>query len=58
VRILRKDKFLWNGKIDSLKTGTLEVKELEWPTECGIKLVSNVKIELGDELEIYKMVKS
>ena len=55
VRIIRKKKFLWNWVIESLKSWTLEVKELEWPIECWIKLKTNVSIEMWDELEIHKV---
>ncbi|NVP18083.1 translation initiation factor IF-2 [Candidatus Gracilibacteria bacterium] len=55
VRIIRKKKMIGNGKIDSLKQGMLEVKEVEGPTECGIKLNTNIVVEVGDELEIYKL---
>ncbi|MDD2907828.1 MAG: translation initiation factor IF-2 [Candidatus Gracilibacteria bacterium] len=55
ARVIRKKKMIGTGKIESLKQGTLEVKEVEGPTECGIKFVSNVEIENGDELEIYKI---
>ena len=48
---------VWSWKIESLKTGTLEVKELEWPTECWIKFVWNANIEMWDELEIYTIQK-
>jgi translation initiation factor IF-2 len=57
VRVIRKDKLIWSGKITSLKTGTLEVKELEWPTECWIKFVWNANIEMWDELEVYVVQK-
>ncbi|MDD3646656.1 MAG: translation initiation factor IF-2 [Candidatus Gracilibacteria bacterium] len=54
LRIIRKDKLLGHGKIASLKQGVEEVKMLEGPIECGIKFEGNVKLEEGDELEIYK----
>lgn len=56
VRVIRKKKMLWHGKIESLKQWTLEVKEVEWPIECWIKLVTNVKVEIWDELEVYKII--
>ena len=55
VRIIRKKKMIWTWKIESLKQWMLEVKEVEGPTECWIKLVTNVIIENWDELEIYKL---
>lgn len=55
VRIFRKKKMIWTWKIESLKSWTLEVKELEWPIECWIRLATNVDIEMWDDLEIYKI---
>lgn len=55
VRIIRKKKMIWTWKIESLKAWTIEVKELEWPIECWIKLVTNVAVEMWDDLEIYKI---
>ncbi len=55
VRIIRKKKMVWTWKIESLKQWMLEVKEVEGPTECWIKLVTNVAVENWDELEIYKI---
>lgn len=55
VRIIRKKKLIWTGVIDSLKSWTLEVKELEWPIECWINLKTSVAIEMWDDLEIHKV---
>ncbi|RKW21583.1 translation initiation factor IF-2 [Candidatus Gracilibacteria bacterium] len=55
VRVFRKKKYIGSGTVGSLKQGTLEVKEVEGPTECGIKFEGNIKLELGDELEFYKI---
>ncbi len=55
VRIIRKKKMIWNWKIESLKVWTLEVKELEGPIECWIKFITNVAVEMWDDLEIYKI---
>ena len=55
VRVIRKKKMLWVWKIESLKSWTLEVKDLEWPIECWIKFVWNVSVEDGDDLEIHKV---
>ncbi len=54
VRVIRKKKMIWHGKIESLKQWMLEVKQVEWPVECWIKFVWTTAIEIGDELEIYK----
>lgn len=55
VRIIRKDKSMWNGKIENLKSWIIDVNDLEWPIECWIKLKTDVKIEMWDLLEIYKI---
>ncbi len=55
VRVIRKKKMIWTWKIESLKQWMLDVKELEWPIECWIKFVWNLRIEEWDELEIYKI---
>ena len=55
VRVFRKKKYIWSGTVWSLKQWTLEVKEVEWPTECWIKFEWNIKLELWDELEFYKI---
>ncbi len=54
VRIFRKKKFVGNWVIDSLKQWTLEVKEVEGPLDCWIKLTTNTKVEVWDQLEVYK----
>lgn len=55
VRIVRKKKMIWNWKIESLKSWTLEVKELEWPIECWVRLKTTVNVEEWDILEIHKI---
>lgn len=55
VKMIRKDKFLGSAKIENLKSWIIDVVDLEGPTECGIKLVTNVKVELWDILEIFKV---
>jgi translation initiation factor IF-2 len=54
VRVIRNKNMIWNWKITSLKSWTLEVKELEWPIECWVKFEWKIIIEMWDELEIYK----
>ena len=56
VRIIRKKKFVWTWVIDSLKSWTIEVKELEWPIECWINLKTSVAVEMWDDLEIHKVI--
>ncbi len=55
IRVFRNKKYIWAWEVESLKQWTLEVKEVEWPLECWIKFVWNVKLEQKDELEFYKI---
>jgi len=55
VRVIRKNKVVWKWKIESLKQWVEEVKKLEWPIECWVKFVWDVKVEENDILEIYKV---
>lgn len=55
IRVIRDKKMIWKGKIESLKQWVEEVKSLEWPIECWIKFVWDVKLEIKDVLEIYKI---
>ncbi len=54
ARVIRKDRYIWKWKIENLKSWIVDVNNLEWPTECWIKLVINEKIELWDEIELFK----
>ncbi len=54
ARIIRKDKFLWTGKIENLKSWIIDVVDIEGPIECWIKLKTDVHVELWDILEIFK----
>jgi translation initiation factor IF-2 len=56
VRVIRKKKIVWTWKIDSLKSWTLEVKELDWPSECWVKFIWDIDLEVWDEFEIYKTI--
>jgi len=56
VRVMRNDKFIGKGKIESLKQWVEEVNKIEWPTECGIKLTWIWDIEMWDVLEVYKTI--
>ncbi|MDD5769961.1 MAG: translation initiation factor IF-2 [Candidatus Gracilibacteria bacterium] len=55
VKVIRKDKFIGDGKIENLKSGIIDVQDLEGPIECGIKFKTNTKVEMGDLFEIYKI---
>jgi len=54
MRIIRKDKMIWKWLIENLKSWILDVNDIEWPTECWIRLKTDVKIEMWDILEIFK----
>jgi len=56
ARIIRKKKFIWNWVIESLKSGMIEVKDLEWPIECWINLKTDVVVEMWDDIEIHKVI--
>ncbi|MDD3302798.1 MAG: translation initiation factor IF-2 [Candidatus Gracilibacteria bacterium] len=55
IRVIRGDKIVGKGSVKSLKLGVEEVKNVEGPSECGIKFVGNMSLEIGDILEIYKI---
>lgn len=55
IRVIRWDKMVWKWEVKSLKLWVEEVKNVEWPTECGIKFAWNVALEIWDILEIYKL---
>ncbi len=55
VRVVRWDKVVGHGKIDTLKQWVEEVHKIEWPTECWIKLTGTTNVELKDTLEVYKV---
>lgn len=56
LRVIRNNKVIWKWEVDNLKSGLLDVQELTWPIECWIKFVWDVKIELKDTLEVYKII--
>lgn len=54
-RILRGDEILWNGEIVSLHKNKDQVKEMNEGEECGIKVLTAKRIEVGDKLEFLEM---
>lgn len=56
IRVIRGDKVVAKASIESLKQGVEEVNKIEGPTECGIKIKGTTNIEMGDILEVYKIV--
>lgn len=57
VRLYREGKLIFEGKIESLKHYQQDVKKVEAPQECGIKLEAFDDIKEGDELEFYILKK-
>ncbi|MDD2487018.1 MAG: translation initiation factor IF-2 [Candidatus Gracilibacteria bacterium] len=56
IRVIRNGKKIGNGEVVSLKSGVMDVHEIEAPSECGIAFKGEVKVEVGDLLEFYKVV--
>lgn len=56
VRVIRGDHKVGSGEVANLKKGPLDVNEALEGEECGINFKGDVKIEVGDTLEFYKMV--
>ena len=56
VRVIRGDKVVGKGMIDSLKQWVEEVHKLEGPIECGIKLVGTKEVQEKDIIEVYKVI--
>lgn len=57
VRVIRSDKVIWKWKIESLKFWVEEVKKLEWPVECWIKVTGLGEVAEKDIIEVYKVIK-
>jgi len=55
IRVIRGDKLVGEGVIDSLQKGTESVKELGEGQECGIRFVGKVTPEPKDIFEVYKI---
>ncbi|KAF2956581.1 translation initiation factor IF-2 [Marinitoga sp. 38H-ov] len=56
VRLYRQGKLVYDGKIESLRHYKDEVKRIEAPKECGIKILNFDDISDGDEMEFYKYI--
>lgn len=55
VRVIRGDKVIGKGNIESLKQWVEEVSKLEGPIECGVKFVWMQDIQEKDIFEVYKI---
>ncbi|OGH77329.1 MAG: translation initiation factor IF-2 [Candidatus Magasanikbacteria bacterium RIFOXYC2_FULL_40_16] len=53
VRIKRNKEPMGEGKLVKLQAGQSEIKEVPQGTECGLRIESKTKIEVGDVLEFY-----
>ncbi|EKE26697.1 MAG: hypothetical protein ACD_4C00189G0003 [uncultured bacterium (gcode 4)] len=56
IRVIRDWKKAWNWEIISLKSWVVDVNEIEEGNDCWIAFKWEVKIEVWDVLEIYKVV--
>ncbi len=56
IRVIRAESKVGSGEVANLKKGPLDVIEALEGEECGINFKWEVKIEVGDTLEFYKMV--
>lgn len=56
VRLYRQGKLVYDGKIESLRHYKDEVKRIDAPKECGIKILNFDDINEGDEMEFYKFI--
>ncbi|MDD5626770.1 MAG: translation initiation factor IF-2 [Patescibacteria group bacterium] len=57
IRVQRKGQMIGEGTITELQSNKQKVKEVKNGQECGIKFLGDVKIEIGDILEFYKIEK-
>lgn len=57
IRVQRKGQIIGEGTIAELQSNKQKVKEVKNGQECGIKFIGDVKIEIGDILEFYKIEK-
>ncbi len=55
VRVVRSEKVLHDGEIDSLKRFTEDVREVRQNFECGIKVEGYNNLQVGDRLQFYVM---
>ncbi len=54
ARVKREDVILGVGNITECKVGQAAVKDVAKGTECGLKFEGNVRVEVGDVLEVYR----
>jgi translation initiation factor IF-2 len=56
IRVIREGKKVGSGEVVNLKSGVLDVGEIEEGNDCGINFKGDVQILVGDTLEFYKLV--
>ena len=55
VRVIRDERIIGNGIVESLKEWVEEVNKYQGPGECWIKFVWNLIPQMGDTIELYKI---
>ncbi|MBI4836634.1 MAG: translation initiation factor IF-2 [Candidatus Abawacabacteria bacterium] len=53
VKVYRGENVVGEMELKTVKEGPEEVKEVVAPTQCGMKLMGNIKIAVGDVIECY-----
>lgn len=56
VRIVRDGKKIGGGDILNVKSGVLDVPNVEAGNDCGINLKTDTKVQVGDRIEAYALV--
>jgi translation initiation factor IF-2 len=54
LKVFRKDDFVFEGELETLRRIKNDVSEVNAGTECGIKIKNFNAIEIGDILEVYE----
>ena len=54
IKVFRKDDFVFEGEVETLRIIKNDVTEVNAGTECGIKIKNFNAIEIGDILEVYE----
>ncbi|NQT50185.1 translation initiation factor IF-2 [Candidatus Kuenenbacteria bacterium] len=54
VAVFRGEEFITSGKVTALQVGKEEVKDCDKGQECGVSIVGQPLIEIGDTLDVYQ----
>ncbi|KAL1905942.1 translation initiation factor IF-2 [Sporothrix stenoceras] len=57
-RLFRKDKVVFEGKLESLRSGKKEVTEMRKGSECGLMFEEWDGMEVGDKIQAYEEVRT